>query len=84
MALHRHTRSTSEAAQEVKPTGSSRRGSPRCFNFAPVVLERGTPRFHPGKVDLCVELQILLATGYEHFRNDNLDSPAKAAAISRK
>jgi hypothetical protein len=34
------------------------------------------------KVDLGVELQIL--GYYEHFRNDNVDGPAKSAAISRK
>jgi redox-sensing transcriptional repressor len=51
------------------------------LNFAPVVLNVA-PHVSIRKVDLGVELQIL--GYYEHFRNDNVDSPAKTAAISRK
>jgi len=51
------------------------------LNFAPVVLNVA-PHVSIRKVDLGVELQIL--GYYEHFRSDNVDSPVRAAGISRK
>jgi redox-sensing transcriptional repressor len=51
------------------------------LNFAPVVLNVA-PHVSIRKVDLGVELQIL--GYYEHFRNDQSDSPAKAAGVARK
>lgn len=51
------------------------------LNFAPVVLNVAS-QVSIRKVDLGVELQIL--GYYEHFRNDQVGSPAKASGGSRK